>query len=177
MKNKNMRIISRLMFRLLPVQILVAVVGSINGIVSSYFATNHLGIEAMSAVGLYGPISQLLGALSTVLVGGCAIICGKYLGSNQQDRVQDVFSLDLLISLIISVVNISVMSFLALSELTVIFTRDLTIRPIFNTYLLGQMIGIVPMMIANQLPCFLSMENKGRRTITASLIYIAVNVV
>ena len=42
----------KLMFRLLPAQILLASVGMINGIVSSRFAGNFVGVKAMSAVGL-----------------------------------------------------------------------------------------------------------------------------
>ncbi|MBQ1446238.1 MAG: hypothetical protein IIZ14_03185, partial [Solobacterium sp.] len=94
-KNRNLKMIMSLMFRLLPVQILAAAVGSINGIVSSYFATNYVGIDAMSAVGLYSPVGFLLGAVSTLLAGGCAILSGQYLGQNRMDRLQSVFALDL----------------------------------------------------------------------------------
>ena len=51
-KDANTKVVSKLMFRLLPIQILLAAVGSINGIVSSYFASNYIGISAMSVVGL-----------------------------------------------------------------------------------------------------------------------------
>ena len=103
MKTESLQMIKKLMFRLLPVQILLAVVASINNLVSSYFATNYIGIEAMGAVGLYAPVNMLIGALSTLLAGGCAIICGKYLGQNEQRKLQGVFSLDLLLSTLIAV--------------------------------------------------------------------------
>ncbi len=48
-QNANMRMVEKLLFRLLPVQILLAAVGAVNGIVSSFFATNFVGIDAMSA--------------------------------------------------------------------------------------------------------------------------------
>ena len=83
----NLEIIRRTMFRLLPIQVLFAAVGSVNGLVSSYFATNFVGIDAMTAVGLYSPFTLLISAIATVLAGGCAIICGKYLGKNRIDRI------------------------------------------------------------------------------------------
>ena len=82
----NAKMITRLLFRLLPVQVLLAVVGAVNGIVSSFFASNYVGIDAMGAVGLYSPLSMLLGAISTMLVGGSMILCGKYLGRNDTIR-------------------------------------------------------------------------------------------
>ena len=87
-KDANTKVVSKLIFRLLPIQILLAAVGSINGIVSSYFASNYIGISAMSVVGLFTPINILLGASTAMLAGGATILCGKYLGRNEQDRVQ-----------------------------------------------------------------------------------------
>ena len=39
----NLQIIKKLMFKLLPIQILLAMIGAINGIVSGYFASNFVG--------------------------------------------------------------------------------------------------------------------------------------
>ena len=43
--------ITKLMFRLLPAQILLNAVNAVNGIVSSFFASNYVGVDTMSAVG------------------------------------------------------------------------------------------------------------------------------
>lgn len=124
-------------------------VGAVNGLVSSYFATNFVGVTAMSAVGLYAPINQLVTSISTVLVGGSAIMCGRYMGENQQDKMQGVFSLNLAISLLVSLACILVIVPMALFDLTGFFTSDLEVRPLFNSYLLGMAIGIVPLMLGN----------------------------
>ena len=176
-KDANTKVVSKLIFRLLPIQILLAAVGSINGIVSSYFASNYIGISAMSVVGLFTPINMLLGASTAMLAGGATILCGKYLGRNEQDRVQNIFSLNLLISLILAGVFSLLLFVLGFFDLTGVFTRDEAVRPLFNRYLLGQVIGIVPLVLGNQLPNYLTMENKDKRAISASVVYIAVNVV
>ena len=88
------------MFRLLPVQILLASVGMVNGIVSSLFAGNFVGVKAMSAVGLYSPVNLALVALTTMLVGGATILCGERIGRNDQAGVQSVFSLDIAVTII-----------------------------------------------------------------------------
>ena len=38
----NAKVVTRLMFRLLPIQVLLMAVGAVNGIVSSFFATNYV---------------------------------------------------------------------------------------------------------------------------------------
>lgn len=173
----NAHMLSKLMFRLLPVQVLLAAVGAVNGIVSSFFASNYVGISAMSAVGLYSPINMLVGAVSLMLVGGSAILCGQYMGRNQQDKLQNVFSLNLVLSTLISCVFIALFVVLGLFDLTGFFTNDAAVRPLFNRYLLGQAIGVIPLVLGNQLPVFLALENKNNRTLFASLVYIIVNVI
>lgn len=172
----NRRMITRLMFRLLPVQILLAAVGAVNGIVSSFFASNYVGIDAMSAVGLYSPITLLITAVSTMLVGGTVILCGKYIGQNDQGKLQDTFSLNLAVTTLISALITAAFLLLGSFDLTGFLSHDEAVRPLFNRYLLGQAVGVFPLLLGNQLTSFLSMENKGRRTTAASLIYIAVNV-
>ena len=93
--------VAPLMFRLLPVQILLALIGCINSIVSSLFASNVIGSVGMTVTGFYSPVSTLLGAISAMLVGGSQILCGKYMGKNLVEKMQNVFSLDLIVSCIV----------------------------------------------------------------------------
>ena len=150
--------------------------GAVNGIVSSFFATNFVGVDAMSAVGLYTPLTLLFNAVTLTLVGGSVILCGKYMGQNRQDRLQGVFSLVLVICSLIAALFILVFLIMGLFDLTGFFTRDPAVRPLFDRYLLGQAIGVLPLLVGNLLASFLSMENKGGITTRASVIYIAVNV-
>ena len=160
-QNATMKMLAKVMFRLLPIQILLATVGAINDILASYFASNYVGIDAMSAVGLYGPVNQLITAICTMLMGGSVILCGKYMGRNEQDKLQNVFSVDIAVSTQISLVFVALFLILGSFNLTGFFTHDRLVRPHFNRYLLGQAIGVLPLMLGNQLSAFLSMENKG----------------
>ena len=172
----NAKMISKLLFRLLPIQILLAAVGSVNGLVSSFFASNYVGVDAMSAVGLYSPLNMLVNAVSTILVGGAVILCGRYMGRNEQEKVQSIFTLELILSAVTAAVFTAAFLLMGLLDLTGLLTRDPAVRPLFDRYLAGQAVGVAPFMLGNSLAAFLSLENKGGRTITASLVYIAVNV-
>lgn len=177
MKQSNLHVTRHIMLTLLPVQILLAAVGAVNGIVSSYFASNYVGIDAMSAVGLYGPVQMLLGAVGIMMSAECAASCSKYLGQNRTDSIQKLFSTVLFMSCAIGMVFTVLLVIMAVFNLTGLFTQDLALRAIFNRYLLGQCLGIIPSFIAGQLPVFLTIDNKGRRTIIASIIYIFVNLI
>lgn len=171
----NRQILTRLMFRLLPIQIFLAAIGAVNGIVSSYFASNYIGVNAMSAVGLYGPISIVITTTASVLVSGASIQCGKFMGQNEQDKMHSIFSVGVFLAIFSGAVFS--LLFLAASafDLTVIFTRDDQVRVLFNSYLLGQAVGLIPYLLGSLLTFFLSIENKTKWSFAASISYIAAN--
>ena len=170
------QVISKLFFRLLPVQILLCAVGAVNGIVSSLFASNSVGAVAMSAIGLYAPVNQLLGAVSTMLVGGSQILCGKYMGRNQVERTQGIFSLDILISLAVSLLAVVSLVITAGLGFVGASARDPEVSAVFSRYLLGQSIGVLPMILGQQLSAFLSLEHRSGRTCAASIAFIITNI-
>jgi Na+-driven multidrug efflux pump/anti-sigma regulatory factor (Ser/Thr protein kinase) len=164
-----------LLFRLLPVQILIAAVGTVNSIVSGLFAGNFVGEAAMSAIALYGPIRLLMGALSVLLFGGSTILCGRYLGRNQQEKIQSLFSLDIFLAAASGTVFCLVMIVISSSDLSAFLIQDDSVRVVFNQYLLGQAVGVLPFFLGRLLSVFLTMRNQINQTTIASLIMIAVN--
>ncbi|MBQ6151015.1 MAG: ATP-binding protein [Mogibacterium sp.] len=169
--------IRKLMFRLLPVQIILMATSTINMLVSSYFASNFVGTEAMGAVGLYGPLNTFFCAVSQLFVGGSAILCGEYLGKNDQEKLHGTYSLDLIISTLAGILFTVIVLLLAVFDLTGFLTSDAAVRPLLNQYMIGQSIGIIPLILSNQYASFLFVENKGRITQLAVAVYIAVNLV
>ena len=164
-----------LLFRLLPVQILIAAVGTVNSIVSGLFAGNFVGEAAMSAIALYGPIRLLMTALNVMLFGGSTILCGRYLGRNQQEKIQSLFSLDIFLAAASGTVFCLVMIVISSSDLSAFMIQDDSVRVVFSQYLLGQAVGVLPFFLGRQLSVFLTMRNQINLTTIASLIMIAVN--
>ena len=173
----NAQITAKLMLHLLPVQVLLAAVGAVNGIVSSFFASNYVGVTAMSAVGVYAPLQMFLNAVSLMLVGGSVILYGRYMGQNDQEKLQNLFRLSLVITLLAASVFTVLFLVLGSFDLTGFLTRNPEVRLLFNRYLLGQSIGVFPLLMGNQLAAFLSIENRARRTLMASVAYILVNLI
>ncbi len=163
------------MFRLLPVQILLASIGNINGIVSSLFAGNFVGVKAMTAVGLYSPISLAMVALNTMLVGGATILCGEHIGRNDSEGVQNVFALDFALSGMIGVVVTAGHLIFGMIGSFINVSNDPEIGRMLTLYVLGQALGIIPLMLGSQLSAFLSLDNRRTRTTVAGIMYIVVN--
>ena len=172
---KDSKLTQKLMFRLLPAQILLASIGSINGIVSSLFAGNFVGVKAMSAVGLYSPINLALGAINTMIVGGSTILCGSHIGRNDKDGIHNVFVLNMVISGALALLATVGHLIFGLSGNLISVSGDPEVSRILSLYVLGQALGVFPLMIGSQLSAFLSLDNKAKRTMTAGLVYIVTN--
>ncbi len=169
----NRKMIAKLMFRLLPIQVVLAAAGSVNGIVSGVFASRLLGVDAMSVLGLYAPIQTLLTGIGLMLAGGSVILCAKHMGRNEQAGMQNVFSLDLAVTTGLAVGIAALFLLRGTLGGTGALVRDEALRPLFDRYLLGQAAGVPALLLGVQIPPFLTMENRGRRTMRASLIHIA----
>ena len=164
----NTKLIAHLFFRLLPLQILLALVSAVNGIVSSFFASNFIGDDAMSAVGYYTPITQLISAISIMFVTGSTILCGKYIGENQLHKMRNVFTLDMILSGGVGIISTVIVVLMPLLGLTRLMTSDPDALAALNPYMYGQALGIIPFLLGSQLSSFLSLENRIKRTICLS---------
>ena len=169
------KLTQKIMFKLLPVQILLSTVGVVNGIVSSLFAGNYVGVKAMTAVGLYSPVSQFLIAINSMLVGGSIILCGEHLGRHDTERVRGTFSLDMVVSVLLALAVIVLHVIFGVIGSAAGITDDPEVNRMLCSYVFGQAVGIIPLLLGGQLSAFLSLDNQGGRTMTASLIYIAAN--
>ena len=173
---KQYKLLTRLFFRLLPYQVLLIVISAINGIVDSFFASNYIGEKAMSAIGLYNPLNHFLYAAGIMLVSGSQILYGRYL-ARDREHIHSVFTVNLLLSLGISLLTGVLMALAALTNLTRVFTDQQPDLQLLNDYMLGQSFGIPALILGQQLFAFLSLENQTRRTMAASIICFAANAV
>ena len=110
-------------------------------------------------MGLFAPISHFLYAAGMMLVSGSQILYGRYI-SKDHGRVRSVFSVDLVISFAGSLLVSVFMVLSVLCGWTGVFTSDAAVLGMFNSYLLGQAIGVVPLILGQQLFSFLSLENQ-----------------
>ena len=85
------KLLSGLFFKLLPYQVLLLIITSINGIVDSLYASNLIGQTAMSAIGLFGPLNHFLYAASIMFVSGSQVLYGRYL-ARDRGRINHLFT-------------------------------------------------------------------------------------
>lgn len=176
MKTTDEKLIAKTFFRLLPYQILLIAINAVNGIVDSLYTSNVIGEAAMSAIGLYGPINHFLYAAGIMLVSGSQILYGRYI-SKDREHIQSVFSVDLLVTALLSLATSLILVICAATGLTRVFVQDKEILQMLNRYIYGQAIGIPALLLGQQLFAFLSLENRTKLTMAASITCLVTNLV
>ena len=175
MITKNM--VSRLYFRLLPLQIFMLVITAVNGLVSGLFAGNFIGHDALAVVGLYSPINFLVTSVSTVFLGGSQIIAGKMLAKTDFRELDSICSLDVLASAAAALlIGLAMAAAGILNIAAPAAVTDTVIRSEFNTYIIVQAAGLVPLIAGQQMFAFLTLQQQNTRTVISIIASIFANV-
>ena len=70
--------LKRLFFKLLPVQVALVAMGSVNSIVDGIIAARFIDATSIGVVGLHYTVVNILEAIGGLLLGGTAVMCGRY---------------------------------------------------------------------------------------------------
>ncbi|MBO4653348.1 MAG: ATP-binding protein [Lachnospiraceae bacterium] len=183
MKNDS-RIITKMFFKLLPVQIILVAIGSLNSIIDGAMASNLIGAEALTATGLFNPMVTLTNMINAVLVGGATILCGQLMGKNQLDRTKSVFTLDMLMVVCVGSI-MTVISLVIPNQVSYVLGARGEMVDKVAAYMRGYSFTFIATMLSSQLSAFLQMERREKLTyfgiggmliLNAGLDYLLVSV-
>ena len=159
MQSSEYSLLTGLFFKLLPYQVLLLIITSVNGIVNSLYASNWIGKSAMSAIGLFGPLNHFLYAASVVFVSGSQVLYGRYL-ARDRSRINRLFTVTMVTSGGIGLITGVLLAVGALTGATRALVNTQPDLKMLNEYILGQVIGIPALIVGQQLFSFMSMENR-----------------
>ncbi|MBR3796405.1 MAG: ATP-binding protein [Clostridia bacterium] len=175
-KTGDSKMLSKLFFRLLPIQVLLVAMGAINSIIDGAVAGRFISAETVGVIGLFYPMVQVISAVNSVLLGGTAVLCGRYMGRGEMQKTRGVFSLNLTVSLLIGVL-LSVVCFLFPGRAADALGADAQLRQPLMEYMVGFAVGIVPQLLAGQLASFLQMERQDKLGYIGISAMMVINVV
>lgn len=162
MNKSSDKLLSRLFFSMLPVQILIFAMGSINTIVAGTIAGRYIDSTAVGVIGLYYSMVNVMSAVGSVLLGGTTVLCGRYMGKGEIDKTEGIFSLNLTVTFIAGVI-LTVCSLLISGPIADILGSSAELKGKLVQYIVGYAIGIIPMLLAQQISSFLQMERQSTR--------------
>ena len=172
---KQHSIIEKTFYSLLPVQIVMITVLSINSIIDGAVASRFISAEALGAIALFMPVVKLLETINSIFMGGSQILCGQYIGKNMIRKSSAVFSTDLF-SMFLVGLTASLSCFFFSRPIASLFIKDAVLLTALSDYIFGFSFGIIPMLFIPQLSAFLQMENQKKRTYVGIGTMIVMNI-
>lgn len=131
--NREDAFIRKIYARLLPVQIIMVAIQSINGIVDGIIGSRLLGSDAMAAVGLFSPLLSLLYALACIIIVGSQVLGSQTAGKGNMDNTNKIFSITICLIAILGVV---------VAVILLLFNHQLAVLMKGNEMLADYMIGV-----------------------------------
>lgn len=165
-----------LFMKLLPVQIFVVIVSSLSGIINGLVIGNNLSDTAMAALGLVNPMTAFLAGVSSIVSGGAGILCGNYMGRGDGRKVNQVFSVSIILLVIFSAV-LTAVGLLFAEPLASLFGANEMTMADTAAYIRGISIGILPQLLIPCFMTFLQMCNRSNTSLIMTIILGAFNAV
>ena len=167
---------SRIFFKLLPVQMMIIAMGSINSIIDGIVAGRFIDSTTVGVIGLFSVALGVINAIGSVILGGSNVLSGRYMGSGDMEKTRGIFSLTISISVLFGIFA-TAMGFLFTGTVADICRADASLKGALETYIVGFSIGIIPQILSQQLAAFLQLERQSKRNYIGIAAMIVSNIV
>lgn len=146
----------------------------IDGIVTGQF----LGADAVAAAGLLQPVVMLINLIGGIL-GGVGVMCARYMGKAQRDRVDQVFSIVIIVATIYAVASTLLVFFLApwLGSVLGAKTGDPKIVKMISDYLRGFAPGVLFSRFTILLSGIMMLDNDKERSMMAMIATLVTDII
>lgn len=166
--------IRELFYALLPVQIFSNLTSSLSGIVNGLVIGRYLSNLDMVALGFAAPITAIIGVFATIVSSGSKILCGKYIGRGEKDKVNETFTISIYLLIGISVVLTLLGLFFSRNIAAIIGTTPDALDKT-TSYIRGLSIGILPTIVSPCLMVFLQMQNESNYALASTVVLAGLN--
>ncbi len=154
--------LERLFFKLLPVQLLIFAMNFVNTIVDGIIAGRYISERTVGVIGLFFAVIGIISAICSVVMGGGAVLSGRFIGTGELEKTRGIFSLCISLAVIIGLI-LSGICFFFPEEIALFCGADEGLKESLMNYSRGYAMGIVPMFVAQQLGSFLQLETQSKR--------------
>ncbi len=174
-QGKNM--IAGMFFSAALAIIFTQVAGVVATIIDGIITSRYLGENAYSAVSLLVPFTGTLTMLAGFFATGCQVVCSQLIGNGKKDEANEVFSLTVILTVIMSVILVLgcvlfPRQLISVSGISI--EKHQEIYPEMLRYLQGYMLGIPALMLIQVIGPMIVMDG-GKRLFSLSAAVLCIS--
>lgn len=174
-QGKNM--IAGMFFSAALAIIFTQLAGVVATIIDGIITSRYLGENAYSAVSLLVPFTGTLIMLAGFFATGCQVVCSQQIGNGKKDEANQVFSLTVVLTVILSVILILgcvLFPRQLISICGISIEKNQEIYPEMLSYLRGYMFGIPAVMLIQVIGPMIVMDG-GKRLFSLSAAVLCIS--
>ncbi|MCR5453072.1 MAG: hypothetical protein K6F00_10625 [Lachnospiraceae bacterium] len=148
-------------------------------IIDSIITGRFLGTDAVAATGLVSPVIMLITLLCNLLGPGLGILCTRYIGMADKERVNQVFGIVTITAFILGLLASLVLFFTAgpLSSLLSAELKNPAITDMTSDYLTGFSFGIIFLSLSCCISQVMMVDNDMNRSLLSTVTTLIVDVI
>ena len=173
---KNNYVVKKVYRSFVLVSILTALTATLGILIDNIIVGRFLGVAALGAMGLVGPISLVLSAFSNICSGGGAARVSQALGRGEREKVNNVFSVTMLF-ILISGGLLTVLGVLFAQNIAKLLGANGELLEPTTDYLRGFFLGAIPTILTSALMAFVKIDGSHRLPLVCIGVMTAVNIV
>lgn len=138
----------------LPTSIFCVAAATITMTIDNILAGTLVGGNALAAVNVATPVYVLITLLSSILSAGSGVLTAQYMGGNEKDKVNSVYSTTIITAVILSALMMALLITKASSIAHILGARDADVNEMACDYIFGLSLGVLPMLLNSTLSRF-----------------------
>lgn len=177
MQNKltNIHLISKPFKSYIMISILGLISTTIGMVIDGLFIGNFMGSEGIAAYGIASPFFIFLFAVATIFTNGGIILSSNYMGREENEKVNIIFTMTCLIATVTSLV-IMIFSPFYVEGLAGILGANGSLIPLTSDYILGFTVGTLSFVLSQVLFSFTRLDNSPNLGFFSVIIATIVNI-
>ena len=166
--------------QMLLTQILSAMTVTICMMIDSIMIGRFLGVDSMAAYGLASPVLLVFAALGAMISAGIQVVCGKTMGSGDEEGTNACYTVSILMALVIAAAAL-LLVFVVPNQLCMILgagkpSPDNQVFWLTKDYLTGFIVGAPAFLFAQLMVPYVQVTGQQNRLIAAVLVMTVTDV-
>ena len=173
---KNNYVVKKVYRSFVLVSILTALTATLGILIDNIIVGRSLGVAALGAMGVVGPVSLILSAFSNICSGGGAARVSQAIGRGEREKVNNVFSVTM-VFIFFSGGLLTVFGVLFAPQIAHLLGAHGELLEPTTQYLRGYFLGAIPTILTSALMSFVKIDGSHRLPLVCIGVMTAVNIV
>lgn len=172
---RNSYIVGKVFKNYIWINIFIAMAISLGVIADSIIVGNLLSSEALSSVNISTPLISLISTFGAMIIGGGTILASIELGKGNIDKVKQIFTTSMFISLICGIL-ICIFGTIFIDEIVTVLCNTEALRPMVKSYISITIYSAPIFLICPGLCSFIRIDNSPKLVLVALVSANIINI-